>query len=631
MYIIALERKANGRIVYPRKEVAIQQRLRNSYEKKLYTRLIRTFSNIGAQVANDLERGQRNPISLENIDTQIGNVLVEHYRQVFNEFGTRTRQNFNRILRKETEFERYVQQYLYAVGGTKITQISETTRQQLVQIISKGHIDGLGQNPIARQIREYSQGSFTRYRSRMIARTETHQASIFANHRVSRDQEIPDMQKRWVSTNDNRTRGHHRKLNGTTVGMEEDFVFTVGINEYRMQHPADPRGGAINNINCRCVLAYIVPEDTVAEPIQTIQEPRQSPFGQTTEDELEFHENADWNTSSDAYKTIKYIDPVKLQYGVKRAFADFNSIAMGAKKGKILEHLQNETRKTTWRHEFGHVIDTNRTNAIKDVLRDKNLLFDLADGYKGTDYWSGFLSKDILRDRKHQKRYTVNEVSKNSNKELEKFGLTGIKRDKNGKIKFINTSELNKSDYDMSTKEIINKEFKGTGLDFDDLNELADGKLFERMKFGQFYINKRTREKIFSGEIRLKKMAIYLRNDDIKSFLTEMRGFRIFNDDLFYFSDYMEAISNARIGFGHGAGYYKNFYKIERGVTIGHTTEAIANYVALTGGPRAKVFKKLMSKYAPNMTKSFDEIFKSLAKGDTEAVADFLRGKALGK
>ena len=188
MYIIALERKANGRIVYPRKEVAIQQRLRNSYEKKLYTRLIRTFSNIGAQVANDLERGQRNPISLENIDTQIGNVLVEHYRQVFNEFGTRTRQNFNRILRKETEFERYVQQYLYAVGGTKITQISETTRQQLVQIISKGHIDGLGQNPIARQIREYSQGSFTRYRSRMIARTETHQASIFANHRVSRDQ-----------------------------------------------------------------------------------------------------------------------------------------------------------------------------------------------------------------------------------------------------------------------------------------------------------------------------------------------------------------------------------------------------------------------------------------------------------
>ena len=192
-----------------------------------------------------------------------------------------------------------------------------------------------------------------------------------------------------------------------------------------------------------------------------------------------------------------------------------------------------------------------------------------------------------------------------------------------------NILDLKKSDYDMSTKAIINKEFRGTGLTFDDLNDLADGDLFNRMERGGFLTGRG--KKIPRGQMRLKKMAIYLRNGDIKSFLTETRGSAIFNQDILYFSDYMEAISNARIGFGHGAGYYKNFYKIERGVTIGHTTEAIANYVALTGGPRAKVFKKLMSKYAPNMTKSFDEIFKSLAKGDTEAVADFLRGKALGK
>ena len=618
MYVVALQRKANGKVVYPRKEIAIQARIRNSYEKKLYSRLVTTFKNIGSQVANDLERGQRNPLSLEKIEPQIGNVLVEHYRQVFNEFGERTRKIFNNILKKETDFERYIQQYLYAVGGTKITQISETTRQQLTNIIAKGHIDGLGQNPIAKQIRDYSQGSFTRYRSQMIARTETHQASIFANHRVSRDQEVPDMQKRWISTNDLRTRGHHRSLNGTTLPMDDDFVFTVGIEEYRMSHPADPRGGAINNINCRCVLAYIVPEDTVVETPQTIQEPQVSPFGSTLDDELKFHENADWNSRTDAYKTIKHINPVRLKFGVGRAYADGNLIAMSTAKTKIVESLNNDFKKTTWRHEYGHVIDTNRNTPIKEVLSKNGELLKLDDGYKGTDYLSGFLSKDIISDRKYQKKYLTDDVGKKVNKDMIKFGLTGVKRDSKGNIQFINSSQLKKSDYDMSTKEIINKEFKGTGLDFDDLNKLADGNLLNQMKLGSY------------KEIKLKKMAINLRNGDIKGFLTEIRGASIFNDDMLYFSDYMEAISNARIGFGHGASYYKKFYRVQRGVTVGHTTEAMANYVALTGGPRAEVFKKLMKTYAPNMTKSFDEIFKYLSTNDIDGVAEFLRGKAIG-
>ena len=121
--------------------------------------------------------------------------------------------------------------------------------------------------------------------------------------------------------------------------MEEDFVFVVGINQYRMSHPADPRGGAINNINCRCVLAYVIPEDNVVDPTSTTQTTVQqpSPFGDTTEDELGFHENADWNTSSDAYKTIKFVDKVNIKFGVSRAYADGNLIAMSARKTKISE------------------------------------------------------------------------------------------------------------------------------------------------------------------------------------------------------------------------------------------------------------------------------------------------------
>ena len=170
----------------------------------------------------------------------------------------------------------------------------------------------------------------------------------------------------------------------------------------------------------------------------------------------------------------------------------------------------------------------------------------------------------------------------------------------------------------METKDIINKEFKGTGLDFDDLNELADGQLLNQMQLGQM------------KQIKLKRMAIYLRNNDIKSFLTETRGVNLFNDDMLYFSDYLEAISNAKIGFGHGKSYYGQFYKVERGVSIGHTTEAMANYTALIGGKRAKVFKKLMKMYAPNMTKSFDELFELYQRNDIDGMAELLRSKVDG-
>ena len=44
----------------------------------------------------------------------------------------------------------------------------------------------------------------------------------------------------------------------------------------------------------------------------------------------------------------------------------------------------------------------------------------------------------------------------------------------------------------------------------------------------------------------------------------------------------------------------------------------------------AEIFKKLMKQFAPNMTKSFDEMFGYLASNDTDKLAEFLRRKADG-
>ncbi len=267
MFTVKMYRKANGKLIYPRKEIAEQTRIRNSFERKLYNQLISDFKKIGRNIGSDLRQGQRTPISLERIEPIISDTLVNHYKQVITHFAERTRRIFeNTKEMKLTPFERYVDIYLAMQGGDKITGISNTTRRQIMKIITAGHMNGLGQNPIAKNIRDFTDGGFSRHRSATIARTETHSASVFANHSVATEQNIPDMEKRWISTNDGRTRQHHALLNGTTIPKTADFVFTVGATEYRMAHPADPRGGAINNINCRCVLAYIVPTDTIVDP-----------------------------------------------------------------------------------------------------------------------------------------------------------------------------------------------------------------------------------------------------------------------------------------------------------------------------------------------------------------------------
>lgn len=255
--------KQRGKLIYPRKILVTQQRLRTNYERQVFTKLKRTFKNIGNYVASDIRNGQTKPVSMDTkVEQDIGNVLVTHYRNVINAFSIRI---FDQLSQKQdqTQFDRIIQQYILLYGGQKITNISNTTRRQIMRIVKKGSDEGIGVGKIAEQIEEFFVGSFTLYRCNMIARTETHNAASYAMHNVAKDMQIPEMQKRWVATNDGRTRSHHSSLNGTTIPMDEDFIVNVNGIEYRMQHPSDPRGGAVNNINCRCVLAYVMPDDIV--------------------------------------------------------------------------------------------------------------------------------------------------------------------------------------------------------------------------------------------------------------------------------------------------------------------------------------------------------------------------------
>ncbi len=168
--------------------------------------------------------------------------------------------------RKEaTLFEHIMLEFIQRYGAMQVVKILETTRNQIQRMVDRGAREGLGQEAIAKLIAD-SIPSLSRTRARVIARTETHNAAMYASQEVARQSPFP-MNKRWISVYDARTRdfgegdgevdqANHRAMNEVTIGMDEVFsVPRIGGHDL-MTGPGDPNAPAYQTINCRCALIY---------------------------------------------------------------------------------------------------------------------------------------------------------------------------------------------------------------------------------------------------------------------------------------------------------------------------------------------------------------------------------------
>lgn len=134
---------------------------------------------------------------------------------------------------------------------------------QIDRIIQNGRAEGLTLDQIASRVQTIM-GPTIYARANLIARTETHNAASYANHQYYQavsEQLDMTMKKKWVSVSDDRTRSAHAEIQGQTRNMDEDF----DVGGTKMKHPGDPRGGAANVINCRCVVVYADERDIVSD------------------------------------------------------------------------------------------------------------------------------------------------------------------------------------------------------------------------------------------------------------------------------------------------------------------------------------------------------------------------------
>jgi len=252
-------KKFGGTRYNARREIAEQNRLRQSFERKLTLLLVTEFAKIGDIARREYTERRSIELSGTLIEGRLIKILEPHYRAVIEEFGLRMLRN----QKQESQFEVLIRDYMRIFGLMAVKNIANTTRKKLVEVMLMADAEAMGVAFVADAIYQSTRGQYTQLRSATIARTETHNAASYANHSVAKSLNLPDLQKQWVSVSDDRTRSNHAKMNGKIVPMDEDFEVPSDFGPRYMSRPADPRGGAANVINCRCVLLYVTPEDSV--------------------------------------------------------------------------------------------------------------------------------------------------------------------------------------------------------------------------------------------------------------------------------------------------------------------------------------------------------------------------------
>lgn len=150
----------------------------------------------------------------------------------------------------------------------RITDVTETTRRQIITAVDRGYRDGLTNPEISQSLRGLV-GGVARVRANTIARTETHGAANFGSNEAALATGLP-LKREWLAAHDLRTRTvnpligdpdeyGHLQANGQIVGKEQPFLIPKrnGGTEALM-YPGDPKGSPGNTVNCRCTLGYIV-------------------------------------------------------------------------------------------------------------------------------------------------------------------------------------------------------------------------------------------------------------------------------------------------------------------------------------------------------------------------------------
>lgn len=147
-----------------------------------------------------------------------------------------------------------VESFLNRWAGERIKRmVNDTTQEALRGTLAEAVANGESTGDIVNRIKDVFDEASTS-RAELISRTELGRASNFSA--LEGMEQVGIEEKEWLATQDGETRDTHADLDGTRVGIHDNFVSASGA---QAQHPGD-FGDAAEDCNCRCGVLSVIPE-----------------------------------------------------------------------------------------------------------------------------------------------------------------------------------------------------------------------------------------------------------------------------------------------------------------------------------------------------------------------------------
>jgi hypothetical protein len=254
--------------------------LRKRYEKAFYAPLSRVMKEqISSFTKVMIEQGVGAVHSAVLVDADLAKVIQTMYTTtgVANANLTlRYLRQLPKIQKKRgsfgfnLEWTRQILEYFQLNLFNKVVlPISETTREHILDVISRGTIQGWS---IEEMVTEIERKDYLDGRVRRILRTELNRAINYGSM-IGEQKFEYQTQKKWVAVHDHRTRHPHLAADGQTVMIDGSFLVGGEV----MQFPGDPDASAANVINCRCHTEMVAVRDANGRLVpkeQTTQQPQ---------------------------------------------------------------------------------------------------------------------------------------------------------------------------------------------------------------------------------------------------------------------------------------------------------------------------------------------------------------------
>lgn len=234
----------------------MMRRIEKLYTKKYTTYFKKVFNFASSIVAGGNSREAQ--MVVKRFESELKQLLYSNYNMAAGAYGNFIAGMFGeeKSVGPKERKEKLSQTFWDAIDrwaatqtAQKVTKINSTTRDLIRRIVETGLNEGESNATIAGNLRDT--GSFSRWRSSLIATTETHNASTFATKTMVSEYRFPK-EKKWMNAGDERVRESH--ANVSTEWIDENEKFDVGGE--LLDIPGDSNGSAKNVCRCRCAVMY---------------------------------------------------------------------------------------------------------------------------------------------------------------------------------------------------------------------------------------------------------------------------------------------------------------------------------------------------------------------------------------